>query len=152
MIEFIIINVLCSAVGTISFAVLYNVPKQYYVGCGITGAAGWLMYCLIVGNDGSITMASFWGTVLVVLMSRVLAVYMKCPITIFLVSGIFPLIPGSSVYYTAYYIVMNELSEAALKGILALKIAFAISLAIVFVVSIPKQWFVWESLMRKLNK
>ena len=35
--------------------------------------------------------------------------------TIFLISGIFPLVPGAGVYWTAYYIVMDELgpSEAA---------------------------------------
>ena len=65
----------------------------------------------------------------------------KCPITVFLISGIFPLIPGTSVYYPAYYIVMNDLNMALDKGMMALKLAFAIVLGIVFIVSIPREYF-----------
>lgn len=151
MIEFILVNFLCAFVGTACFSVLFNVHKRYYFWSGMTGGCGWLVYCFVFAISDAAVIATFFGTVFVVLMSRILAVYMKCPITIFLVSGIFPVIPGSYVYYTAYYIVVNELSEAAMKGVMAFKLAFAIALGIVFVVSIPKQWFVWERLMRKIN-
>lgn len=150
MIEFLIKHVGCSFIGTVAFAVLFNVPKQYYIGGGITGTIGWLIYHGVVTAGGSPTLATFCGTAVVVLISRVLAVYMKCPITIFLISGILPLIPGGSVYYTAYYVVVDDLYMAATKGVLAIKLAFAIALGIVFVVSIPKQWFVWERLMKKI--
>ena len=50
-------------------------------------------------------LASFFGTLAVVLISRILTVRMKCPITIFLISGIIPLVPGAGVYFTAYYLV-----------------------------------------------
>ena len=55
--------------------------------------------------------------------------------------GDFPLIPGTSVYYTAYYFVMNDLNMAVDKGIMALKLAFAMVLGIVFIVSIPREFF-----------
>lgn len=152
MMEFILINFFCAGVGTMAYAVLFNVPKQYYFWSGMTGGLGWLVYCAVQGLGASSVVATFCGTVFVVLMSRVLAVYMKCPITIFLISGIFPMIPGSAVYYTVYYLVMDELTEAAMKGVLAFKLAFAIALGIVFVVSIPKQWFVWERLMKKISE
>lgn len=150
MIENILVNFFCAGVGTMAYAVLFNVPKRYYIAAGITGGLGWLVYCWVSTFGAAATVCTFFGTVFVVLMSRVLAVYMKCPITIFLISGIFPMIPGSAVYYTVYYLVINELTEAALKGVLAFKLAFAIALGIVFVVSIPKKWFVWERLMQKL--
>ena len=114
MIRELIVNVLCSFSGTIAYSVLYNVPKKYYVCCGMTGAAGWLVYkALVQGISPAI--ASFFGTLVVVLISRMLTVRMKCPITIFLVSGIFPLVPGAGVYYTAYYLVTNQLSLSACK-------------------------------------
>lgn len=152
MMEYILVNLFSAFVGTMCFAVLYNVPKRFYFWSGMTGGLGWLVYCFVFELIGAGTIATFVGTVFVVLMSRILAVYMKCPITIFLASGIFPFIPGSYVYYTAYYIVIDELTEAAMKGVMAFKLAFAIALGIVFVVSIPKQWFVWERLMRKINE
>ena len=57
-------------------------------------------------------------------------------ITVFLISGILPLVPGTYVYYTAYYFVRNNLAMAVEKGIMALKLAFAIVLGIVIFFSI----------------
>ena len=138
----ILSNVFCSFMGTVGFAIMYNVPSKYYFGCGITGMAGWIMF-LIVSAQNYITsaVASFFGAFGVVLMSRILSVRMKCPITIFLISGIFPLVPGVGIYNTVYYIVTNQLTQAALKGIESFKIAFAIVMGIVIVVSIPRHVF-----------
>ncbi|MGN1191570.1 MAG: threonine/serine exporter family protein [Dorea sp.] len=140
MMREIFANILCPFVGTIAFSALYNVPNQYYFCCGITGAAGWIMYqCALEYSSAAI--ASFFGTLLVVLVSRMLTVRMKCPITIFLVSGILPLVPGAGIYYTVYYLVTNQLGLAAQKGLESVKIAFAIVLGIVCIVSIPREVF-----------
>lgn len=154
MVIFVLSNMFCSFLGTIMFSVLFNVPRRFYMCCGFTGMAGWLCYCGIV-QPFSATSATFLGTVLVVLMSRALAVWKKCPITVFLVPGIFPLIPGASVYYTAFNLVQGNLGEAAVRGMTAVKIAFAIVLGIIFVVSIPKQWFqvdYWRRRARGVSK
>lgn len=135
-------HALCSFVGTVSFAVIYNVPKKYYFACGVTGMAGWMTYLLVNSQSFmSVSAASFFGAFAVVLISRILTIYMKCPITVFLVSGILPLVPGAGVYYTAYYIVTNQLTQASLKGMESFKVAFAIVMGIVLVVSIPREVF-----------
>ena len=149
----IVNHMLCSFVGTVSFALIYNVPKKYYFACGITGMAGWLTYLFISSQKYmSASVASFFGALVVVLISRILTVYMKCPITVFLISGILPLVPGAGVYYTAYYIVTNQLTQASLKGIESLKIAFAIVMGIVVVVSIPRELFHLVFCRRKYRK
>lgn len=143
-------NMLCSFFGTIAFSILFNVPGRFYICCGLTGMAGWLCYQGVI-EIASVSTATFFGTVLVVLLSRMLAVWKKCPITVFLVSGMFPLIPGAGVYYTVYSMVQGNLTEAAGKGLEAMKITFAIVLGIVFIVSLPKQWFqirYWRSRFR----
>lgn len=138
----ILSNLFCSFVGTIGFAIMYNVPKKYYIGCGVTGMAGWIVYLLVSSmNYVSSAVGSFFGAFIVVLISRILSVKMRCPITIFLISGILPLVPGAGIYNTVYYIVTNQLTQAALKGIESLKIAFAIVMGIVIVVSIPRDVF-----------
>lgn len=138
----ILSNLFCSFLGTIGFAIMYNVPKKYYIGCGITGMAGWIVYLFVSSmNYVSSAAGSFFGAFVVVLISRMLSVKMKCPITIFLISGILPLVPGAGIYNTVYYIVTNQLTQAGLKGIESLKIAFAIVIAIVIIVSIPRDAF-----------
>ena len=61
----------------------------------------------------------------------------KTPVTVFLICGIFPLVPGAGIYYTAYYFIMGDNAMALSKGIETIKIAVAIALAIVFVFSMP---------------
>lgn len=142
-----IANMVCSFIGTIAFSALYNVPSRFYKYCGFTGMVGWMCYYLC-SDVIHAPFATFLSTMLVVLCSRIFAVWRKCPITVFLISGIFPLVPGASVYYTAYNFVMNDLNLAVNSGIHALKTAFAIVLGIVFIVSIPRQWFsveYWKS-------
>ena len=101
MITTTILAIVESFLATLAYAILFNVPKQYYTACGITGMAGWLLY-LAMCQVTTVALASFVGTLAVVLISRILTVRKKCPITIFLVSGIIPLVPGAGIYYTAY--------------------------------------------------
>ena len=65
----------------------------------------------------------------------------RSPVTVFLISGIFPLVPGAGIYWTAYYVVTNELEQAGQRGFLTLKIAVAIVLGILLVFELPQGLF-----------
>lgn len=143
-----VLNLLLASTGSLAFAILYNVPRKFYLCAAFTGMAGWFCYYLIVPFTDT-AVASFFGAVGVAFVSRIFAVWKKCPITVFLISGIFPLVPGAGVYYTMYYLVSNELTLAAIKGLESLKIAFGIVLGIVFIVTIPKKWFFIQNWRKK---
>ncbi|WP_454972095.1 threonine/serine exporter family protein [Dorea sp.] len=140
MIIKIIANLACSFIGTIAYAVMFQVPRRFYIGCGITGSVGWMMY-KFASVYCSVAAASFIGTVCAVLVARMLTVRLKCPITIFMISGIITLVPGAGIYFTAYYLVTNQFAMAAVKGIGAIKVAFGIVLGIVCIVSVPREVF-----------
>lgn len=65
------------------------------------------------------------------------AIRHKAPITLFLLCGIFPLVPGAGIYYTAYYFLRDDRTLFANKGVETLKIAVALALGIALVCSIP---------------
>lgn len=157
MIHGFILNIVCPFMGTVGYALLFNVPRRFYLSCGFTGTAGWLMYQVLVGMGASATAGSFFGALVVVVLSRILSVEKKCPITVFLVSGILPLVPGAGVYYTVFYLVTGQLAEASLRGMGSVKVAFAIVVGIVFGLAIPKKLFeLWfqrkRQRKRKLQK
>ena len=77
----------------------------------------------------------------ITLLSRIFAILRKAPVTIFLVCGIFPLVPGVGIYYTSYHFIMGQTVEAAAYGIETFKIAIAIALGIMFILTIPQKWF-----------
>lgn len=138
----LLLEIIAAAIGTAAFSVIFGVPGKYYPYCGVIGGIGWAVYGLI-SADGSVVAASFVATFVVVFLSRFAAVWKKCPVAIFLVSGIFPLVPGASVYWTAYYLVTDQVMMGLQKGYMALKIAFAIVLGIVCVFEIPQKLFKW---------
>lgn len=133
-------QIFAAVLGTVGFSIMFSVPREYYPLCGFVGGAGWLLYCLVLpyADPPEATLAA---TVLVVLLSRLCAVWRRCPVTIFLIPGIIPLVPGGDIYWMAYYIVMNQVELAAEKGFEAIKIAVAIVLGIVFVFQVPQKAF-----------
>lgn len=133
-------QVMAAVIGTVAFSVLYSVPREYYKYCGFTGGAGWLVYCLLIPH-ASAPEATLFGAILVALLSRLFAVRERCPVTIFLITGIFPLVPGGGIYWTVYYIVTNQMDLASGTGFTAFKSAVAIVLGIVFVFQVPQKVF-----------
>ncbi len=115
--------------GTVGFSVLFGAPRRFYLECGLTGTAGWMVYYLIsIANHGlSLAGGAFIAALLVALVSHLLAVTRKCPVTVFLICGIIPLVPGGGIFWTAYYLVGNHLPQALATGFLALKITIAIA-------------------------
>ena len=69
--------------------------------------------------------------------ARLFAIRHKAPITLFLLCGIFPLVPGAGIYYTAYYFLRDDRTLFANKGVETLKIAVALALGIALICSIP---------------
>ena len=126
--------------GTVAFSVLFSVPKEHYPLCGTIGGLGWLI-CWICTNPFhmSAVTGSFIATVFIVTASRIGSTVRKCPVTLFLIAGIFPLVPGIGIYRTVYYTLMQESAQSLYYGRQTIGIALAMVLGIVFVFEIPKK-------------
>lgn len=119
-------------VGTAAFAVLFGVPRRYYADCGICGTVGWVCYMALVRLAGmSPVVATFVATLSVVGVSYRFAVRRECPVIVFLVCGIFPLVPGAGVFWTTYNIVSDQLPAALKSGFRAVALTFAIVFGII---------------------
>lgn len=133
-------EILAAFLGTVAFALLFGVPRNCYVFCGLIGGFGWLIYSVTCIHADE-TFAVLLATMAVVFLSRLVAVRMHCPATLFLIPGIFPLVPGAGVYWAAYYVVTDRLLLATHTGYSAAKTAVAIVLGIIFVFEFPQRWF-----------
>ena len=135
----IIINVAVSFLSTFGYCIIFNIPKRQLVFCGLLGVVNWMIYFTMTAFNVSDVLATFAATCAIVLLSRILARVRKCPVTIFLIPGIIPTIPGSMLYYTAYYFFTSDMEMCGKYGFSAIKIIFAIVFAIVAVFAIPMQ-------------
>ena len=137
----ILLQFIVAMLATISFAVLFTAPKHEVVFCGFTGALGWIVYYIMTQNNINLVLASLVATFCLTVMARCFAVVRKTPVTVYLLSGIFPLVPGAGIYYTAYYLFIGNTQLSGAKGLETLEIAGAIVFGIIFGFGIPQRLF-----------
>ena len=136
------IQIVASFIGTAAFAVLFGVPRKYYVLCGVSGVLGWILYMILARYAGfTPPAATVFATMLVVLSARYFSVLDKCPAIVFLLCGIFPLVPGAGVFWTSYYVVSDQLRLALGSGFMAVKVTIAIVLGIILISELPAKMF-----------
>ena len=117
--------------GTMAFAVLFGVPRKFYFDTGLCGMMGWLLYLILSRHTNlSVMGVVFFATALVTFTAMLQAIVRKCPITVFLICGIFPLVPGAGIFWTSYHLVSDQLSAALQTGFSALKVTIAIAFGI----------------------
>ena len=133
----IVVQLIAAFLGTVSFAALFGVPRKYYLDAGFCGMIGWLLY-LDLNRYTAMSPAEviFCATALVTLTALLQSIGRKCPITVFLISGIFPLVPGAGIFWTSYNIVSNQLPDALHTGFAALKATVAIAFGILVVMEL----------------
>lgn len=140
----IIGQLVAAFVGTVGFAVLFGVPRKEYINTGIVGALGWLVYILLVRFCNATPVeATFIATLAVMVISRFLAVICCCPTSIFIITGIFPLVPGAGVFWTTYYLVSRNFTMAQNCGFTAVALFVAIILGIIILTQLPQRLFNW---------
>ena len=128
--------------GTLAFAALFGVPRAQYAGAGLIGAIGWCLY-LVLTRYAAVgpTVAIILASVLICVISRVSAIDQKCPAQVFLLCGIFPLVPGAGIFWCTYYLVAAQLPLALSTGFGAVKAAVAIVLGIILAMELPQRLF-----------
>ena len=136
------VQIVASFIGTAAFAVLFGVPRKYYVLCGVSGVLGWILYMVLVRYAAfTAPAATVFATMLVVLSARYFSVLDRCPAIVFLLCGIFPLVPGAGVFWTSYYVVSDQLRLALGSGFMAVKVTIAIVLGIILISELPARMF-----------
>lgn len=117
------IQFLVSLLATLSFAVLFSAPRKELLFCGLTGAIGWVVYIISLDLHTNAAIANLIATLTLTLVARTLSAIRRNPVTIYLLTGIFPLVPGAGIYYTSYYFIMGEMHQFSQYGISTIKVA-----------------------------
>lgn len=122
----------------VAVGVLLYVPRKYLLYAGIVGALGWLVDMTVREFAENPMLAAFFAAFFVAVLSQLFARLFKAPVTVFLVSGILPLVPGVGMYRMVYYLLKGEQSLSSYYFSYTLQIAGMIALAIFVVDSFFK--------------
>ncbi|MDO5144252.1 MAG: threonine/serine exporter family protein [bacterium] len=132
-----LLQILAAVVGVFAFAVLFHAPRRSYLFCALVGGFAWAMYLLFDRLGLSLFLASALAVFMLTVVSRTLSVAMQLPATVFIVTGIFPIVPGAGIYYTAYGLMTGDMLMFRESGTNTVALAGAIAIGIVVGMSVP---------------
>lgn len=145
MFKALLLETSMAVLGTMSFSVLFGVSRRHYLACGICGGVGWMTYFLLQWMGCTSTVATFAATFALSSYARAVAARRQAPTILFLLCGIFALVPGAGIYYTAYAFFLNDGVGALEWGARTLQSAIAITIGICAAYSIPARVFHWKT-------
>ncbi|MBO7608907.1 MAG: threonine/serine exporter family protein [Muribaculaceae bacterium] len=139
-------SIICQAfaafAGTAAFALLFGADREHYVPAGVIGAIGWVLYLILVRTASATpAQATIAASTLVCILSRIAAIPFRSPAQVFLLCGIFPLVPGAGIFWFTYYLTDSQFALSSHCGWAACKVAIAIVLGIIIAMELPQRIF-----------
>ena len=95
-----IIQLIAATLGTLGFAILFNIRGKKLIGVTLGGLVGWGAYLFAYFLLSNEIISYFISAVAISLYAEITARIMKCPVTLIITSALIPLVPGASLYYT----------------------------------------------------
>lgn len=136
-------------IGCLGFSILFNVHGKGIGLCMLGCTMCWGIYCLTEALGGGEMVASFIAAFVTAIYSEVMARVRKCPAIAYLIMGLIPLIPGSSLYYTMNYAVRGNMAMFGMQGMKTVEIAGLMAAGILLVSTTMRMWFVWKQQRKK---
>ena len=128
-----VIKVIGAFIAIYAFAVVLETPKKYLWCAGTVSAVGWFVYLLSQQVGTNDVFATFLSAAAISIVSNVYARVFRAPVTVFLVAGILPTVPGAGMYRIAASFIAGDSAMTAQNFITTLELAGVIALAIFLV-------------------
>ena len=129
----ILIQLLTAYIGSFGFGLLFGLRARHLYFAALGGMIAWGIYLGISALIPGLFFANLCASVFAVTYAELMAHLRKCPATLFVVPGVVPLVPGSSLYYAMDCAVNGDLVGAGAYGHQTLVAALAIAAGISFV-------------------
>lgn len=115
-----------------SFAILFNLRGRRLFLTAVGSAIGWGLY-LTFENQVNPLLLTFLCMTVVATYAEVMAVVDKCPMTVYLVVGFLPFVPGAGLYFTMKHAVEGEIGLFLSQGLNTLGTALSMGVAVAVV-------------------
>ncbi|KRL90916.1 threonine/serine exporter family protein [Lactobacillus kalixensis] len=133
----IIINIVFSYIASIGFALTINVPHRALNLAGINGVIGWMVYWFAARAGMGRMLSNLMGAFVIGILSLVFSRRKKCPVTVFNIPALVPLVPGVPAYQAVRALVNGNTFDAETAflrvAIVTCSIALGILLSTMFV-------------------
>ena len=132
------LQTLMGMIGTLGFAVLFNIKRGKLVMVAVGGFLSWAIYLLVEMLFGSEMLGYFVSAAVMSVYSEIMARVLKTPTTTFIIPTLVPLIPGGSLYKTMRFAFSGSLSSFSETGLYTVELAAALALGIIVSSAVTK--------------
>lgn len=133
-----ILQIFAGFIGTLGFAVWFNIRGKRLAFASLGGFLSWSLYIILSNFISNEAINYLLVSIAVSLYAEIVARLLKTPTTPFLTTSLVPLIPGASLYYTMSYAFGENIGMFSQKAIYTLELASALALGIIISTTIAK--------------
>lgn len=130
-------------IGSFCFGIIFNIRGKNLFIASFGGLLAWIAYLLCGFFVAEGIIQYFMASIVISIYSEWMAVHRKTPVTVFIVLGMVPLVPGGSIFYTMQHLIMGDYELSYQTGVYTFAIAGAIAMGILiasFLVQTFKFW------------
>lgn len=127
------LQIMAAFIMVLSFGAMFQAPKKALFLLGLTGAISWSGFLIAQQLSNNTVISTFFASMLVGISGELFARLKRQPVTVFVIAGIIPLVPGIAAYDTMLHMVKGQYIDGMKAGIDTLMIAGAIAFAIAIV-------------------
>lgn len=132
-----ILQTLMGAIGSLGFAILFNVRGQRLFFAFLGGGIGWGVCCLAgLWWPDNEALCYFIATTALALYAECMARLLRCPSTVMLVTGWIPLIPGGALYNSIAALVAKQMDDFVERTLHTIFLMIAMSAGILLAMTI----------------
>lgn len=126
-----ILQMIGAALGVVGGSIFLQAPKRILPTAALLGSTGWAAYLFAHQSMDAIT-STFISGLVITSLSHILARLFKMPVTIYLIPGVLPLVPGVALYQTvAEFIKGSYKADAYLRETFLIAGMIALSIFVV---------------------
>ncbi|KRM38444.1 hypothetical protein FC39_GL001280 [Lactobacillus hamsteri DSM 5661 = JCM 6256] len=123
------------------FALTINVPHRALNLSGISGVVGWMVYWFAARANMGRMLSNLMGAFVIGILGLIFARIKKCPVTVFNIPALVPLVPGVPAYQAVRNLVNGETFEAETAILRVAIVTCAIALGILLSTMITEMFY-----------
>ena len=132
----IVIQLIAAFVGGAGVGLLFGMRTRHLLPAAVAGVLSWAVYLAMAQVTHIEFLSCLVAAAVAVVYAEGMARWRKTPATQFVIAGIVPLVPGSSLYRAMSYAVRGEMESAREYGSMTLVYALAIAAGISLVMAL----------------
>lgn len=121
---------------TMGFALIYDINSKHIVAASIVGGIGWSINKFFLNMGANPLIPGFVAAFVIGSLSELASKNSHAPAITYFIPAIIPIVPGGGMYYTMYYLILQDYQMFIQKGIETFIVALAIAMGIFLSTSI----------------